>query len=374
MATEISTMSEWLELTCKTNGVSWRAASLGAGLNPNIVQEIIRKPSKQPNRETCRKLALYFGVPVDYVLRLAGHTPEGNKPSSARLDRLLETIKGLAPGKLAELALLVNRFRHDDETYLLDGVLFLREESGETTEMFGMRMLDKRFYIADLDVPALIPQAQIENPATFLSFWALDSLYQAYVKNEDHAIRDQIEDWFRLRQRLGHHMNALKTPLTPEQLRRNILAEIQRIVIDRNAKVVDFEIDPALQKYVSDELKAAWVADMNTPIYPPGIPPESALAQAIQNHRSQIPPLGWAIMGGSPIFGHELHPQELADLLTAQANTEDAFAELMYFHPSWPLPEKHQPPSAYAAMLERTANERLEMLREDRKERGEKKM
>lgn len=165
-----------------------------------------------------------------------------------------------------------------------------------------------------------------------------------------------------------------RPPLAPEQLRRNILAEIQCIVVDRNAKVVDFELDPALQKYLSDELKTAWIDDMNTPIYPPGIPPESALAQAIQNHRTQIPPLGWAILGGPPIFGHELHPQELADLLTAQANTEDAFAELMCFHPSWPLPEDHQPPSAYAAMLERTTNERLEMLREDREERERKKM
>ena len=48
-----------------------------------------------------------------------------------------------------------------------------------------------------------------------------------------------------------------------------------------------------------------------------------------------------------------------------QANRDDAFAELMYFHPSWPLPDNHQPPSSYAVMLERTAEEWREMLREE---------
>ena len=63
---------------------------------------------------------------------------------------------------------------------------------------------------------------------------------------------------------------------------------------------------------------------------------------------------------------------ELTELLTKQTNKDDTFAELMYFHPSWPLPEDHQPPSAYAAMLERTAEERREMLREERLIRNKK--
>ncbi len=357
---EFESVSTWLEVMCKSRSLSWRAAALGAGLGPNTVQDIIKNPKKRPNRDTCRRLAQYFGAPADFVLRLAGHPPEQVNSAQARLDNLLEIIKGLAPGKQIELAQIANRFRGEKgEEFLLDGVIRYRRSQGGDIEMFGLRLLDKYFYVADLeDVPLLIPQKQIENPVAFLSRWALNTLYDAYVSNEDHQLRDQIEDWFNHRNRMEYFTDFGG----PQQLRHNILIEIRSVTFGHDHKVLDFELDPAIQKYVDDDLKGHWIKDMNTPIYLPAINPDSILANELSRYPSYRSPMINAICSEMPIFGSELDPHDLRQIITERANTESVIVDLMYVHPSWPLPEDHVPPNAFAAMQERFVKDVTQML------------
>ena len=357
---EFLTVANWLEDACKSRNLSWRAASLGAGLSQNTVQDIIKNSKKRPNRDTCRRLARHFGTPADFVLRLAGHPSVKVNSTQTRFDNLIDIIRDLTPGKQIELTQIANRFRGEkSDEFLLDGFIRYRRSDGEEVEMFGLRMLDKYFYVADLeDVPVLIPQKQVENPVAFLSRWALATLYDAYVNNHDRHIQDQIENWYRHRNRMGYltHTDG------PQHLRQNIFIEIQSVTFGEDNKVIDFELDPAIQKYVYDDLKSRWIKDMNAPIHLPAIDPNSVLADEISRSSSYRSPLINAICSDNPIFGSELDPHELRQIITEQANTEAVIVILMYVHPSWPLPEDHVPPNAFAAMQERFVKDVTEML------------
>lgn len=61
----------WLIAELRKWNLSARQASLGADLGHAQVSRYLN--GKRPSAENCRKLARFFGVPEDFLLRLAGY-------------------------------------------------------------------------------------------------------------------------------------------------------------------------------------------------------------------------------------------------------------------------------------------------------------
>jgi transcriptional regulator with XRE-family HTH domain len=66
------TLPSFLRDECARRRLSWRAASLGAGLGATAVYGMIHGVSV-PGPETLRKLAAFFGVSEQFLMELAGH-------------------------------------------------------------------------------------------------------------------------------------------------------------------------------------------------------------------------------------------------------------------------------------------------------------
>jgi len=64
-------MGSFLSERCKSRNLSWREASLGAGLDHGAISRFIG--GTKPSTDSCIKLARYFGVADDIVLHLAGY-------------------------------------------------------------------------------------------------------------------------------------------------------------------------------------------------------------------------------------------------------------------------------------------------------------
>ena len=64
---------DWLLRQLETKNVSMGEASRGAGINQGAVSSIIN--GERPGLRQCKGLAVYFDVPVEQVLRMAGHLP-----------------------------------------------------------------------------------------------------------------------------------------------------------------------------------------------------------------------------------------------------------------------------------------------------------
>ena len=84
------TLSSFLRGECARRRLSWRAASLGAGLGATAVYGMIHEVSI-PEPETLRKLALFFDVPEQYLMELAGHLTPGQPESEVDLTRALRS-------------------------------------------------------------------------------------------------------------------------------------------------------------------------------------------------------------------------------------------------------------------------------------------
>ena len=69
----------WLIQACETRGLSWAEASRRAGLSQGTISAIVR--GTQPGLEICKGLAGFFGVPLEDVLRLAGHMTPAPAPT-----------------------------------------------------------------------------------------------------------------------------------------------------------------------------------------------------------------------------------------------------------------------------------------------------
>ena len=67
----MSAVRDWLlQVLAKTNETP-RQASIAAGLGHGAISSYLN--GDRPSPDSCRKLAEHFGVPVSYVLALAGH-------------------------------------------------------------------------------------------------------------------------------------------------------------------------------------------------------------------------------------------------------------------------------------------------------------
>jgi transcriptional regulator with XRE-family HTH domain len=111
------TLSGFLREECARRKLSWRAASLGAGLGATAVYGMIRNVSV-PEPETLRKLADFFGVSQQYLMELAGHLSRGQdgEPDIGRA--LRSHYRDLPPEAVSEIedfiAFVRQKYRRED--------------------------------------------------------------------------------------------------------------------------------------------------------------------------------------------------------------------------------------------------------------------
>lgn len=74
-------LQQWLKDKCAERNLSWREASIGAGLNPGAVSAILK--GQRPGLDSCKALAKFFHVSPILLLQLAGHIekPTLNHPA-----------------------------------------------------------------------------------------------------------------------------------------------------------------------------------------------------------------------------------------------------------------------------------------------------
>jgi transcriptional regulator with XRE-family HTH domain len=72
-------LRDWLTEECNRRNLSWREASVRAGVYPGAVSAIMN--GQRPGLEVCKAMARSFGTPPEYVLRLAGHLPPQVDPA-----------------------------------------------------------------------------------------------------------------------------------------------------------------------------------------------------------------------------------------------------------------------------------------------------
>jgi len=107
---------KWLEGELTRRNLSAREASLGAGLGHAQVGRY--RNGKRPSAESCRILARYFGVPEQFVLRLAGYVApaEGEDEFISRLAPLLEGMPESEKRGLVEYVRLRRRLAKVDQS------------------------------------------------------------------------------------------------------------------------------------------------------------------------------------------------------------------------------------------------------------------
>jgi transcriptional regulator with XRE-family HTH domain len=83
---------QWLIAELHKRNLSARAASGGAGIGRTQISRYLS--GGRPSAENCRKLARYFEVPEEFLLRLAGYIKPavGEDEFVARLAPLLEDL------------------------------------------------------------------------------------------------------------------------------------------------------------------------------------------------------------------------------------------------------------------------------------------
>lgn len=95
----LSALQGWLAQVCERDNLSWREASLKAGVNAGAISSIMT--GARPGLRVCKALANLFEVPEPYVLYLAGHMeapeepPPLSPPLAFRLDRTRASIAEL---------------------------------------------------------------------------------------------------------------------------------------------------------------------------------------------------------------------------------------------------------------------------------------
>lgn len=112
MESDLASLQDWLVGECERRNLSWREASLGAGLNPGAVSAVMT--GIRPGLQICVSLAEYFSVPPEFVLRLAGHLPpkasDDHIPPEqrARIDHIISMWREVAQLHPDSLGVLLN--------------------------------------------------------------------------------------------------------------------------------------------------------------------------------------------------------------------------------------------------------------------------
>ena len=82
---------------CQKRNLSWRQASLQAGLDHNAISRFVN--GARPSRQSTEKLAHFFGVALPQMLALVGYMipPESFTPQTELEWLLLEKFRSLSP-------------------------------------------------------------------------------------------------------------------------------------------------------------------------------------------------------------------------------------------------------------------------------------
>ena len=107
--TNVEELRDWLNVECEKRNLSWREASLRAGVYAGAISAIMN--GQRPGLEVSKALAQYFGASTEHVLRMAGHLPSlpenGVDPelqdTANRLIELWEILKKLDPASAERL-------------------------------------------------------------------------------------------------------------------------------------------------------------------------------------------------------------------------------------------------------------------------------
>jgi|GEM_PF-1089414 len=87
-------LADWLIQACAARDLSWAEGSRRAGLSQGTISAIVR--GTQPGLEICKRLATYFGIPLEDMLQMAGHlTPTRPMPCSPELRALVRDVERL---------------------------------------------------------------------------------------------------------------------------------------------------------------------------------------------------------------------------------------------------------------------------------------
>ena len=97
---------KWLNAELHNRNLSARAASMGAKIGRAQVSRYLG--GKRPSAENCRKLARYFDVPEEFLLRLAGYirSAAGESEYVAELSAVVESLPESEKRDLLEFARL----------------------------------------------------------------------------------------------------------------------------------------------------------------------------------------------------------------------------------------------------------------------------
>jgi transcriptional regulator with XRE-family HTH domain len=81
LSKEAESLADFLKQACKLLDISYRKASLEAGLYHGAVWSIVSGRVERGEEDTIAKLALFFKVPEVNLLRLVGYTPQYISPT-----------------------------------------------------------------------------------------------------------------------------------------------------------------------------------------------------------------------------------------------------------------------------------------------------
>lgn len=87
-------LRDWLNQECDRRNLSWRQASIRAGIHSGAISAIMN--GERPGLEVCKALAQSFNASPEYLLRLAGHLPPLPNPNDIpdevreRADKLVD--------------------------------------------------------------------------------------------------------------------------------------------------------------------------------------------------------------------------------------------------------------------------------------------
>lgn len=111
----MSEFQRWLIAELRKRNLSAREASMGAGLGRAQVSRYLS--GGRPSAESCRRLARYFEVPEQFLLRLAGYVApaEGENEFIAQLAPLLEGLSESEKQGLIEYARMRRRLTRVDQ-------------------------------------------------------------------------------------------------------------------------------------------------------------------------------------------------------------------------------------------------------------------
>lgn len=90
-------LASFLSEECKRRNLSWREASLGAGLDHGAISRFIG--GGVPNTESCKKLSSYFKVSEDTILSLAGHRNIGDQELDPEIAAIAKRIGEVPPDR-----------------------------------------------------------------------------------------------------------------------------------------------------------------------------------------------------------------------------------------------------------------------------------